>query len=228
MRSAILVTLFATCAVLADGGSAWADGPASRVDPVQRPNIGIDQHALQIKVDGLEGCSTLATADRTDKLTSSGVELWSATPIGHPNCAAWVADFQLDKGSVNANSPLVQFDGRETTRETYTGNYTYYVKGLTQSQCTAYKKTIFAYRKKAGETAFSTIGGGHLVTSWDTGGLDGKGLGGPLCRLKPDASFKHIDNVTPPTATGAVDTYRIVLAILNPPGQVAIAANRVK
>jgi hypothetical protein len=173
-------------------------------------------------------CAAIAAADTVTKLTSSGIEDFSQGPIGHPGCAGYVVDFQLDKGSVNPTSPEIQFDGIDSVRETITGNYTYYVMNISKDDCAKYKHFVYAYRRRAGEKAFSEFGGGGFVTSWDTGGLDGKGLGGPICRVKPDASFKPIAKVQPPTALGAVDTYRIVLVVAKAPGQLRIQALHVK
>jgi hypothetical protein len=172
------------------------------------------------------GCPTLATADRSDRLIGGyGSEIFSQTPMGqgHPTCAGFVTDFTLDKSTVNVKHPEVQFDGWENMRVTATNNFTYYVMKLTKEQCSSYRQFLYAYRKKTGESAFSSFGGGGMVTSWDVGGLDGKGLGGPLCRVKPDANFKRYSSVLPPTGS-EVDVYRIVLYVTNPQGQLIISA----
>jgi hypothetical protein len=208
------------------GGSAFAE-PESRRGPETNPGLKVVPIALAETGPDTSACLTVAP-DRTDHVINGGVELFNTSPIGHPGCAAFVADFTLDKASVNTgpSGNTVVFDGRDSVRETVTGNHTYYVMHITKEQCSAYKHWIWAYRKRQGETAFSAFGGGGMTPSWDTGGLDGKGLGGPICRLKPNATFSPIANVVPP-ATG-VDTYRVVLAIPNPPGQVLISALRTK
>jgi hypothetical protein len=215
--------------VLVVSGAEPAFAQAERVSPKPVAPVVVNPGALQaiaLAAPDFSGCASMATPDRTQKLIGGyGDEIFSQTPMGqgHPTCTGFVADFTLDKGTVNPTHPQVQFDGWEPNRVTQTNDFTYYVMKLTKAQCVSYKQFLYAYRKKGGENAFSPFGGGGMVTSWDLGGLDGKGLGGPLCRVKPDASFKKIPIVTPPTGN-EVDVYRLVLHITNPQGQLVIGA----
>jgi hypothetical protein len=184
------------------------------------------------------GCPSLATPDRSEKFLA---EVFSQTPMGqgHPTCMGFVTDFLLDKSLVNATHPLIAFDGWDSVREDQTpspmplnavsGPYTYWVKQpITKAECAAYKHYLHVFRKKAGEKEFTPIGGGLMISTWDPGGMDGKGLGGPLCRLRGDANFKKPPSVLPPTGANEVDTYRTVLNVTKPGGQLVISAFRAK
>jgi hypothetical protein len=226
LRGLLVVSVVGISSAFA-GGESLAN--ETRVHPTEPPpkiilNPGIVA-ALGAPPD-VSACASLATADRVDHVIDGGIYLFSQGAIGHPGCAGFVADFTLDKASINPKASIqaLTFDGRDNVRETFTGNHTYYVMHITKEQCSSYKHWIWAYRKKSGEKEFTPFGGGGMTPTFDTGGLDGKGLGGPICRLKPDAAFKPIESALPPTAAGVADVYRMVLVVPNPPGQLILSA----
>jgi hypothetical protein len=229
----MMASVVGVCGFLSGPQQAYAEAgsPAPTARPIVNPQV------LTLAGPDFSGCPTLPTADRTEKFASG---VFSQTPMGqgHPTCNAFVTDFLIDKSWVNANNPLVAFDGWDSVREDQTpsaiplnathGPYTYWVKQpITKAECEGYKQYLHVFHKKSGESTFSSIGGGGMVATWDPGGMDGKGLGGPLCRLKGDASFKAPPKVLPPTGT-EVDTYRVVLYVTKPGGQLIISSARVK
>ena len=161
----------------------------------------------------------IVKADQTT--TNVGIEMFNIAPYGQqPGCSAFVVDFQVSHASsivpAGASGNII-FGGRDSTREVFISNETY-ASTVTKAVCATYQHNIKVYKKGAGESAFTQIGGGELKPSWDE-----KGYGaGPTCMLNPGPGYKSIPVITPPT-TG-VDTYRVAISVAGAPGQVIASA----
>jgi hypothetical protein len=218
----LLVAGIALCVVaFVPGGESTADAAPPAAPPAVAPRV---EARPELKVN-VENCQGVA-ADLTMKVVS-GVEAFSQGSYGHPDCPAFVTDFQIDSNSakVEANSgksPKLVFDGRDTVRETsmdpYSAStYHYYMK-VTEAECTSHKHQVHVYRKKSGEAAFTLLGGGSLAPTWNA-----KGLGfGPVCLLAPGPGFVPIPQVLPPSS--GTDVVRVVVFVPGAPGQMAASA----
>ncbi len=211
------------------GRSAGAAPRAPRAETRARPTPSVAPAPSVSPVASIQVQNCLAVpADRTTKLTGNGIEAFSPTTFGHgAECPAFVADFLVDSsaGKVEPSSnlsPNLVFDGRDVVRETaihpYSAStYRYYMK-VTEAQCTSHQHRVQVYRKKAGETSFTSLGGGSLTPTWNA-----QGIGfGPVCLLAPGPGFKAIPQVVPPT-TGT-DVVRVVVDVPGAPGQMSASA----
>jgi hypothetical protein len=223
-------------------GAALAETPKRAVEPAPPPTATALMPGQLTLLPTPANCNT-GPADTTTNLGPDGIEQFSPTPnppkipapgYGHPpTCTAYVADFMVDKSSAVASSyysPDLVLDAwdsvRETSLENSLGQYVYYVwnvqtaQSITEEQCRTYQHEITVFRKRAGETAFSILGGGSLTPTWQPKGLPGFPV--KLCMLNPSRTFKMIPRIVPPAS--GVDTYRVAIQVGGAPGQLIAAA----
>lgn len=213
-----VLSLCASHAALAEPPRATAVAPAAttNVSPAALAGRVLPMYSIADCANVAPDATTVLTAD-------AGIQQFSQPGFGHPpSCTAWVTDFVLDQRAAIVSShysPDVVLDGWDYVREVQLdgtlGQYQYGASNVPNAAaCARYSHQIMVWRKRAGETAFTPLGGGTLTPSWNQAGLGW----GPLCMLKPGPNFKMIPRVTPPS-TGA-DTYRVAIQIAGAPGQV--------
>lgn len=145
-----------------------------------------------------DGCRT-ATADASLTFGPTATELTNrSTPVyGTADCGRYVVDI-----NVGQSQPVSQFAN------------TFGVWGnvarpdaFSSSTCPGLEVDVSYYKKAAGQTAFTRIGGGKLKGHW----VPAAGLGAARCELEPQAGFRDPGHslAYPSAGTGA---YRVAVS----------------